>query len=51
MIVFYGAKIGLLTRKSGSDEGMCSIFMFVWAAVQSIPKFTLILSEIKLRWM
>lgn len=41
-MVSYGAKIGFLTRKSGRAEGIYSIFVFVWAAVQSIPKFTLI---------
>lgn len=39
-MVLYGAKTGFLTRKSGRAEGIYSIFVFVWAAVQSIPKFT-----------
>lgn len=42
MVVFsYGAKTGFFTRKSGRAEGLHSIFVFVWAAVQYIPKFTL----------
>lgn len=51
MVVSESAKTGILTRKSGRAEGMYSIFVFVWAAVQSVPKFMLILSEIKLHWM
>lgn len=45
-MVCYDAKIMFLTRKSSKGYHVqYSIFTFVWAAVQSIPYFTLLLSE------
>lgn len=47
VVFFYSANTGFLRIKSGRVEGVYSIFVFVWAAVQSVLKFTL--SEINLQ--